>query len=146
MEKHFCVSVYVFNPKSQKFLMIKHKKIGKWLQPGGHIELNEDPEEASIREVFEETGIKVKLIGERFPTEEDFIVPIAIQKNLIKESHIHMDFVYLAYPLENQIEVQNFKETDGLEWFSLQEILDENFDTFENVRTVCKKIVNDHKF
>ena len=53
--------------------------------------------------------------------------------------------MYLAYPLENQVEVQNVEETDGLEWFTLEEILDENFDTFENVRTICKKIFDDHK-
>ena len=145
MIKHFCVSVYVFNPKSKNFLMVNHKKLGKWVQPGGHIELNEDPEEASLREVFEETGIKVKLIGKRYPREEDYITPIAIQKNIVKENHIHIDFVYLAYPLENQVEVQNVEETDGLEWFTLEEILDDNFDTFENVRTICKKIFDDHK-
>lgn len=145
MIKHFCVSVYVFNPKSKNFLMVNHKKLGKWVQPGGHIELNEDPEEASLREVFEETGIKVKLIGKRYPREEDYITPIVIQKNVVKENHIHIDFVYLAYPLENQVEVQNVEETDGLEWFTLEEILDENFDTFENVRTICKKIFDDHK-
>ena len=90
MIKHFCVSVYVFNPKSKNFLMVNHKKLGKWVQPGGHIELNEDPEEASLREVFEETGIKVKLIGKRYPREEDYITPIAIQKNIVKENHIHI--------------------------------------------------------
>lgn len=145
MEKHFCVSVYVFDPKTKKFLMIKHKKVGKWLEPGGHIELNEDPEEAGLREVFEETGIKVKLIGKRYPREEDYITPIAVQKNVIKENHIHIDLVYLAYPFENQTEVQNTIETDGLKWFTLKEILDENFDTFENVKTVCKKIFDRHK-
>ena len=46
MIKHFGVSVYVFDFKKRKFLLIKHKKLKKWLQPGGHIELNEDPEEA----------------------------------------------------------------------------------------------------
>ena len=34
MEKHFCTSVYVFSRKRNKFLMIKHKKTGKWLEPG----------------------------------------------------------------------------------------------------------------
>ena len=62
MEKHFCVSVYVINPNNGNFLLMNHKKLGKWVQPGGHIELNEDPEEAAIRETFEETGIPIKLI------------------------------------------------------------------------------------
>ena len=140
MEKHFCVSIHVFNPKNKKFLLIKHKKTGKWLQPGGHIEPNEDPEEAALRETLEETGIHVKLIGKRFPREEDFISPLAIQKNVVKQGHIHIDIVYLAYPLENQTEVVNTIETDGLKWFNLEEILDKNFETFEDIKIWCKKI------
>ena len=139
-EKHFCVSVYVFDPENEKFLMIKHRKLGKWVQPGGHIEPNEDPEEASIREVFEETGIKVKLIGKRCPRDCDYITPLAIQKKVVKDNHIHMDFVYLAIPLENQTEVINYVETEGLGWFDLDEVFDKNFDTFENVRDWCKEI------
>jgi 8-oxo-dGTP pyrophosphatase MutT (NUDIX family) len=38
-------------------LLVQHKKIGKWLQPGGHIELDEDPLEALWREIEEETGL-----------------------------------------------------------------------------------------
>jgi 8-oxo-dGTP pyrophosphatase MutT (NUDIX family) len=39
--------------------MLKHKKLGKWLPPGGHIEPNELPDDAACREVLEETGLKV---------------------------------------------------------------------------------------
>lgn len=80
MKKHFCVSVYVYNPKNSKFLLVKHRKAGKWLQPGGHVEPNEDPEEAALRETFEETGLRVKLVGKRFPRKQDFILPLALQK------------------------------------------------------------------
>lgn len=140
MEKHFGVSVFVLNPESKKFLMIKHRKTGKWLQPGGHIELNEDPEEVALREVFEETGVNVRLMGNRVPRKNDFILPLAIQKDMVSPSHIHIDFVYMAYPLENQIEVANEQETDGLKWFSMDEILSENFDTFDDVKNWCIKI------
>ena len=50
MEKHFTTSVYVYNTETKKFLFIKHKKLQKWLQPGGHIEENENPEE-NIEEI-----------------------------------------------------------------------------------------------
>lgn len=46
----------------KKVLLIKHKKLGFWLNPGGHIDEGELPHEAAEREFFEETGVKVKAI------------------------------------------------------------------------------------
>lgn len=43
-----------------KILLIKHKKVGTWLNPGGHIDPNELPHHAAEREFWEETGIKVQ--------------------------------------------------------------------------------------
>ena len=129
MQRHLVASVFVFNPKDRKFLMIKHKKVGKWLQPGGHLEKGEEPHEAGMREVFEETGISVKIINK-----------LAISEYISEKTHVHVDFSYLAYPLENQKETVNQDETDGLSWFSLKEILSDGFDTFEDVRFLCKKI------
>ncbi len=44
----------------------KDARENKWVHPGGHIEKGETPEEAAVRECFEETGIKVKSIGSAF--------------------------------------------------------------------------------
>ena len=145
MKKHFCVSVYVYNPKSRKFLLIKHRKLGKWIQPGGHIEPNEGPAEAALRETFEETGLNVKLVGKKFPREQDFISPLALQKNIVEENHIHIDFVYLAYPKESQMEIINYNETEGLEWFTLDQIVNDNFETFDDVKYWCSKIARSIK-
>ena len=144
MIQHFCVSVYVYDKINQKFLLVKHKKMGKWVQPGGHIEENENQEEAALREVQEETGLKVKLIGERIPRDCDFILPLAIQKNEVKEDHYHLDFVYVAEVIgENKI-VQNEEESDGIAWFTLDEISDSNFETFDDVKFWCKYIIKNY--
>lgn len=45
-----------------RVLLIKHKKLGMWLAPGGHVEPEELPHQAAEREVWEETGITVKAI------------------------------------------------------------------------------------
>ena len=129
MQRHLVTSIFVFNPEDQKFLMIKHKKVGKWLQPGGHLEKGEEPHEAALREVFEETGINIKIINK-----------LAIMEYISEKTHVHVDFVYVAHPLENQKETVNHVETEGLSWFSLKEILNESFDTFEDVKFLCKKI------
>jgi 8-oxo-dGTP pyrophosphatase MutT (NUDIX family) len=55
------VSVYIV--RDGAVLLHHHAKTGKWLPPGGHIELDEDPNEAAIREAKEETGFDVELAG-----------------------------------------------------------------------------------
>ncbi len=44
-------------------LLLKHRRLGIWVQPGGHIDSGEAPWEAAMREVHEETGLKVALSG-----------------------------------------------------------------------------------
>jgi len=46
----------------KKVLLIKHKKLGIWLNPGGHIDEGELPHQAAEREFFEETGVKVRAV------------------------------------------------------------------------------------
>jgi ADP-ribose pyrophosphatase YjhB (NUDIX family) len=50
----------------EKILLVKHRKAGFWLKPGGHIEQNELPHHAAEREFFEETGIKVNVAQHGF--------------------------------------------------------------------------------
>lgn len=144
IEKHFCVSVFVYDRESKKFLLVKHKKMGTWVQPGGHIELNEDPEEASIREVFEETGIKIKLIGERKPRSCDYILPLAIQKNIVNDGHIHMDFVYAAYLVGDNKLILNEDESTDVAWFTLEEIKSLLYNTFPDVIEWTEYIYNNY--
>jgi len=59
-EKHFTASCWITSTgKPKKILLIHHKKLGRWLQPGGHIEKFENPVVAAIREVREETGLEI---------------------------------------------------------------------------------------
>ena len=50
-----------------------------------------------------------------------------------------MDFVYMAVPSYGTL-ILNEKETDGLQWFSVEEIMDTNFKTFDDVRVWCQEI------
>ncbi len=135
MQRHFTTSVYVYNPEWRKFLLIKHKKFNKWMQPGGHIEENELPDDAAIREVWEETGLQVELVGERLPRKTDQIKPYAIQHNVVVDGeHEHLDLVYLAVPI-GEIELrQNYQETEGIAWFRVKEIEADGFNTFPELK------------
>lgn len=141
VQRHFTSSVYVYHPKLEKFLFIKHKKLHKWLEPGGHVEENESPENAAIREVFEETGLSVVLVGERLPTKEQgSIRPYGVSHNIVADGkQEYLDLIYLAVPQNEDSElVFNQQETAGVNWFSLAEINSDEFDTFEAQRQWTK--------
>src|ERR1700722_18560265 len=94
----FTVSIYIVF--EDKVLLHVHKKLGLWLPPGGHIELDEDPNVAALREAKEETGLDVELVGEstdygtRFHARE-LIPPRLLGRHFYDESltHEHVDFV-----------------------------------------------------
>ena len=143
MKRHFCASAFIIDPYTKKILLIKHKKNRKWTQPGGHIEGDETPEEAALREVYEETGLRVRLLGERFPREDDFIRPLGIQKNRKLKSdgemHMHVDIIYVAVPNDDQEVVLNAEESDDIKWFSRNEL--ENINCFPDIRITMDYIL-----
>ena len=138
--KQFCASAFVINPLDKKILLVKHKKYNKWVQPGGHIEPDELPEEAAIREVYEETGIKIKLLGIRFPREDDCVRPLGIQKNRNKLGETHIDIIYPAIPMDPVNCVPTISE-ESLEagWFSLNEL--DNLSVFQDIKITMEYIL-----
>jgi len=143
MKRHFCASAFVIDPYTKRILLIKHKKNRKWTQPGGHIEDNETPEEAALREVYEETGLRVRLLGERFPREEDFIRPLGIQKNRRTmsdgEMHMHVDIIYAAVPNDDNKEQLNPEESYAINWFSREDL--EYIDCFPDIKITMDYIL-----
>lgn len=140
MARHFCASAYVVNPTNKKILLVKHRKFNKWVQPGGHIESDETPEEAATREVWEETGIKINLLGETFPRESDYIRPLGIQKNnsTIK-GDTHIDIIYAAVPRDNTFINSDHKEVTNAGWFSRDEL--DTMDVFPDIKITMDYIL-----
>jgi len=83
-----------------KILLVLHRRLGRWLPVGGHIELDEDPEAAALREAREETGLEIELVGERPPTTEPgtraLIAPRFLDIHRISPTHEHIGMIYLA--------------------------------------------------
>ncbi len=140
MTRHFCASVFIINPENKKILLIMHKKNQKWTQPGGHIEDNETPEECALREAYEETGIKVKLLGDRFPREDDFIRPLGIQRNRHSDGNVHVDIIYAAVPVGTYTIVENSEEESAARWFSRDEL--DYIDCFPDIKITMDYILN----
>lgn len=115
--RHFTVAVFVV--WEGKVLLHRHRKLGMWLPPGGHIEKDELPDEAAVREVMEETGIAVELVGERREDVDDPVQlhrPAGVQLEDIGPGHQHIDLIYFAIP-RGPTEIQAYYSEDRVGWY-----------------------------
>jgi 8-oxo-dGTP pyrophosphatase MutT (NUDIX family) len=95
-------TVAIFVVCEGKILLIHHRNLNRWLPLGGHIELDEDPEQAALREAREESGLDVELLGERPPTTSPgtraLIAPRFLDIHRISATHEHIGMIYWARP------------------------------------------------
>jgi len=114
-------TVAIFVVQNSRVLLIHHRKLDKWLPLGGHIELDEDPEQAALREAREESGLEVQLIGERPPTTEPgtraLIAPRFLDIHRISDTHEHIGMIYWARPKNGRL-IRAELEHHDLRWCS----------------------------
>ena len=108
--KHLTSSVFVFrqNPQGWRLGLIRHPRFGLMMIPGGHVEQEESQAEAALREVAEETGLAVKLVGPpAAPVPDGYRPPRVAQPwwiveyevppdNHLGTDHVHIDHLYVA--------------------------------------------------
>lgn len=119
LERQYCASAYTIDFENKKVLLMYNKKLNKWLQPGGHIEGKEIPEETAKRETFEETGIKIKIIGPSFDNQK--YQPIAIEHYINKVGDM-IDIQFVAIPETKEL-LNN--ENNKTVWFSIDDLENE---------------------
>jgi len=126
--------VAVLVVREGRILLHWHAKLGRLLPPGGHIERDELPDEAAVREVMEETGVHAVLISSPLNSIDlpgqprQLARPLGIQLADIGPSHQHIDLVYLA---------RGESEGNGVGvWVSRAEI--EGLELTEEVRAWCE--------
>ncbi|OGE15129.1 hypothetical protein A3F00_01650 [Candidatus Daviesbacteria bacterium RIFCSPHIGHO2_12_FULL_37_11] len=147
-EKHFTASCWITSTgKPKKILLIHHKKLGRWLQPGGHIEKFENPVVAAIREVREETGLDISFLADgisvidsegTFLTEPDFLMEQTIPAHGKQPLHYHLDINYVVSVPEQKIK-RAVKESRDIGWFTKKNALKLN--VHEDTKVIIKKLM-----
>lgn len=141
-------TVAIFVVQNGKILLIHHRKLNKWLPLGGHVELDEDPEMAALREAREESGLEVELLGERPPTTEPgtraLIAPRFLDIHRINNAHEHIGMIYWARPRNGSVTLADAEHHD-IRWCSASE-LDALQPAMSNaVKWYCRKAIEEVK-
>lgn len=140
----FTVTVFVVSGK--RILLIHHRDLDMWLPLGGHVELDEDPEQAALREAKEESGLEVQLLGERPPTTSDgtraLIAPRFLDIHRINETHQHIGMIYWARPKTTSLTLAA-KEHFAIRWCSIDDMERLQPPLSEPIKWYCCKAIEE---
>ena len=117
----------------RQVLLVKHKKLGIWMHPAGHVEASETFDEALTREIKEETGLIVTIISavESGVFEKNMAIPFSIHQ---REAEIILD--YICTTNEKSITLQE-EELEEHMWISEEQL--SSVEMPKPVRNLIKK-------
>lgn len=121
-EGHLTGSAVVISASRDRVLLLHHKKLDLWLQPGGHGEAGETSAEAvALREALEETGIRDLVLHPTAPRPIDVDVH-AIPARKDEPAHEHLDLRYLVIAPDSAAAVHDPAESHAIRWFTWDEL------------------------
>ena len=122
MRREFVATGYVV--KDKRVLLIDHPKLGLWLPVGGHIEEDELPDEACIREIKEETGLDVTIVTETYGDCENEKVRVLARPCIVQleevGDHEHIDIKYVCKVAGGEFKLED--KIKRAQWFSEEEL------------------------
>jgi 8-oxo-dGTP pyrophosphatase MutT (NUDIX family) len=127
VEGHLTGSAVVTSADGARVLLVRHRKLQRWLQPGGHAEPGErSGEEVALREAREETGLLELELHPRAPRPLDLDVHRFPARGT-DPAHDHLDLRYHVVASGTRI-VGHPEETDDVRWFTWDEAVSLDID------------------
>jgi 8-oxo-dGTP pyrophosphatase MutT (NUDIX family) len=130
---HLTASAWVLDPEWRRVLLVHHRKLDKWLQPGGHADGHTDLLGVARREVLEETGIETEPLAGGEILDMD-IHPIPPHGGV--PAHEHFDIRFLLVAAESR-EPEANEESHDVAWVALDEV--EGLSTEESLLRMRRK-------
>lgn len=137
------VTAFILHPTEEKLLMINHIKLGMWLPVGGHVELDEDPDQALAREIEEECGLEVEMLSEKSEDTKDsksLYRPHSMNIHAYNATHQHIGLNYVARAKTTEPRLAP-EEHHDIRWFTREEIEAQGAKMPENVSVTALEIL-----
>lgn len=142
LSRSLTASVYVIN--KNKVLLHMHKKHKTLFPLGGHMKPEELPNETAIREVYEESGLKIELYNDEDQLELGRVRQLHRPINVLLENIGHavenIDFIFFAKTDEQKLKPQD-GESKELYWMSKEEIINDD-NIKPHIKTMALKALN----
>ena len=138
MKIDLVVAGYIYD--KNKVLLIHHRKLDMWLPVGGHIQKNETPDDALLREIKEEVGLDVVLAdGLRPFTKEtsgykELIPPMFLNRNRISDTHEHVTLTYFARAETDRLAILDHEKSAEIKWFTRSDLEKNEYGIKEAIR------------
>jgi 8-oxo-dGTP pyrophosphatase MutT (NUDIX family) len=115
---HITASLFIVDPAMERLLLHHHRRLDRWLQLGGHVEGDEDPKVAALREGREESGLcDLELVVDGIFDLDVHVIPAAKGE----PDHRHFDVRYLARTSTPEAIALDAAESKALAWVVLVE-------------------------
>ena len=137
---HFTASAFVVNKERNKMVVVYHIINDGWIYPGGHADGEEDLQKVAVREVEEETGLKVKVLDDNIYAIDSAPVKGHIKRGKYVSAHLHLDVIFIM-EADDKIPLK-YKEDEskGVKWISFSEADNETMCDF--VRPIHRNLIN----
>jgi 8-oxo-dGTP pyrophosphatase MutT (NUDIX family) len=133
MPGHVSGSAWVVNPDRTHVLMMHHRKLDLWLQPGGHADNDPDILRVVLKECAEESGIALEEI--RLVSEAIFDVDVhTVHASVHDPRHEHFDIRFLV-EIDDRLPIPGNDESHEIGWIALDEVA-----RFNNARSIYRLV------
>lgn len=135
---HITASCFIVDDDA-RLLLHRHRRLQRWLQMGGHVEEDESPRDAALREGSEESGLRdLELVGGIFDIDVH-----AIPAGRGEPGHDHFDVRYLARTRDPLSVAIDRAESDELAWVTLENARtlmgsSESWRVIGKIETLCR--------
>lgn len=137
-------TVTVFIVFEDTVLLVHHPRYDKWIPMGGHIELDEDIEEALYREIQEETGLDVEILATKPDIDslgtKFMYTPSYVDVHEANPPHKHISFIYFAKARTNKHVLS--EEHAAIHWLKESDLDSTTYQLSESIKFYCREALN----